>query len=92
MAYDYNPEQELMIITAEECGELAQACSKILRFGLSLNSKENLINELGDLQCMINLMQEWDVVSWQEIDARSEIKRKKLSKYSQHLGDSNERV
>lgn len=87
------PKQQLMVILAEECGELVQACSKILRRGcVDLDDthmpetqepyKEKLIEELGDVYCMINLLHEWDIVSWEELEERAEYKKKKLEKWS----------
>ena len=52
--------QELLTITMEECGELIQACSKALR--RQDIDDQNLRDEIGDVMCMIELMQEWDVV------------------------------
>jgi len=75
-------QQQLMVITSEECGELIQACSKVLRQGTLDHKRQELVDELGDIQCMINLMQEWDVVSFEELDKRVEAKRKKLAKWS----------
>lgn len=77
--------QQLLVVTGEECGELVQACSKLLRrqelFGDS-EYIQNLKDELGDVYTMIDLMVEWDVVSWGELEDRREVKRKKLSKWS----------
>mgnify|MGYP000085243459 FL=1 len=69
MATDMNKldaRQELLIITMEECGELIQACSKLLRrnelFGNSTEI-DNLKTEISDVMCMLELMAEWDVRS-----------------------------
>ena len=78
--------QQLMVVTMEECGELVQACSKILRRQeLYGDSKyiQNLKEEIGDVYSMIKLMQEWDVVSWEELEERDKIKREKLKKWSE---------
>ena len=75
--------QQLMVITAEECGELVQVCSKILRQGTFDKKREHLVEELGDVLCMMQLIQEWDIVSWQELEDRAEVKRAKLSKWSE---------
>ena len=64
-------QQQLMVITAEECGELVQVCSKILRQGTFDKKREHLVEELGDVLCMIQLIQEWDIVSWQELEDRA---------------------
>ena len=73
--------QQLMVITMEECGELIQECSKNLRRA-EIFDRENLKNEVGDVMCMIELLVEWDVISWAEIEERVKIKRNKLSKWS----------
>ena len=46
---------ETLVILMEECGEVIQECSKILRFG---NDAEKLHKELGDLFCMIKLTED----------------------------------
>ena len=57
-----NRNEEIMTILQEECAEVIQAVSKVKRFGLEGNV-EDLKKELCDLQCMINLMSEFDVVN-----------------------------
>ena len=89
MATDMNKldaRQELLIITMEECGELIQACSKLLRRNeLYGNSTEinNLKCEIGDVMCMLELMAEYDVISYDEVTDRMRDKRHKLSKWSE---------
>ena len=79
--------QELLTITAEECGELIQACSKAMRKqDIDL---ENLKDEIGDVMCMIELLQEWDIVSWTEIENRVEHKRNKLKQWSGLVDDED---
>ncbi len=77
--------QQLLIVTMEECGELIQACSKALRRGElyeNSDSQQNLKEEVGDVYTMIDLLVEWDVLSWDEIEARRNKKREKLKKWS----------
>ena len=59
--------QELLTITMEECGELIQACSKAIRCDDYRDNKK-LIQEIADVYCMIELIHEYDLVSWDEID------------------------
>ena len=73
--------QQLLVILMEECGELIQECSKNLRRG-ELFDRQKFKDEVGDVYTMIDLLHEWDVVSWNEIEKRREVKRKKLSKWS----------
>ena len=51
--------EKILIIMMEECGELVQACSKVLRHG-STDPKytQNLHEELGDVVAMARLLQE----------------------------------
>ena len=73
--------QQLLVILMEECGELIQECSKNLRRG-ELFDRQKFKDEVGDVYTMIDLLHEWDVISWDEIEKRREVKRKKLSKWS----------
>jgi NTP pyrophosphatase (non-canonical NTP hydrolase) len=73
---------ELMILTAEECGELTQACMKIIRHGLEPHRVAALIEEVGDVQCLINLMQVHDVMTFEEVDERIAVKKAKLEQWS----------
>ena len=78
--------QELLVITMEECGELIQSCSKALRRGKLFDDTE-LKQEIADVQAMINLMVEWDVLSWTEIEDGVERKRNKLARWSKLIDD-----
>ena len=76
-----------MIITAEECGELTQRCSKIGRKYKGFNEIEDdqrnkLLEEVGDVYCMIDLMTEHGVLDWKHIYARSSAKKEKLKTWS----------
>ena len=73
--------QELLTITMEECGELIQACSKAIRCD-DFHNNQKLIEEIGDVQCMIDLIHEYDLVSLDEINNRVGIKKQKLKKWS----------
>ena len=82
-----NKLQQLMIITAEECGELTQRCSKVVRKfkhieDITDSEREKLLEEVGDVYCMINLMTEHGVLDWKHIYARSSAKQEKLKTWS----------
>ena len=83
--------QQLLVITMEECGELIQECSKNLRRG-EFYDRDTFKNEVGDVYAMIELLVEWDVLSWDEIENRRDEKRKKLSKWSDLIGESESRL
>ena len=79
---DLNKEKELFCITAEECGELVQACMKIARWGVEKKKLQALIEELGDVALMIDLIVDAGYVTKDEINARKQVKKLKLKKYS----------
>ena len=74
-----------MSITAEECAELTQVCMKIVRFGMNEDYKPKrpwLIEEAGDVLCMLRLMVDTGLVTWEELGERADTKHKKLMKWS----------
>ena len=79
-----NKLQELLTITMEECGELIQACSKAIRCD-DYYDNDKLLEEVGDVYCMIQLLHEYDLVSWNDIEERVKIKKEKLKKWSDLL-------
>ena len=83
--------QQLLVITMEECGELIQECSKNLRRS-EFFDRDTFKKEVGDVYAMIELLVEWDVLSWDEIENRRDEKRKKLSKWSDLIGESESRL
>ena len=74
--------EELMVLLAEECGELVQACMKIKRHGLEPHRVTALIEEVGDVQCLIDLLIIHEVMSFGDIDERLAVKRDKLKQWS----------
>lgn len=76
-------QQQLMAITAEECGELTQVCMKILRRGeIDQEMRTKLIEEVGDVMCMVDLMHEHDIFSYADVEERIDIKKEKLRVWS----------
>ena len=65
--------QELLTITMEECGELIQACSKAIRCD-DYYDNESLIEELGDVNYMIELIHQYDLISLKDLVDRAKIK------------------
>ena len=76
-----NPLQELLTITMEECGELIQQCSKAIRCD-TYRDNEKLTEEVGDVMCMLELLHEYDLISWSDIEERVKVKKKKLKRWS----------
>jgi NTP pyrophosphatase (non-canonical NTP hydrolase) len=84
---------EIYAITQEECAEVVQAISKVMRFGLDTShngrtNREHLSEELGDLQCMISLLMETGVCDVTDVKLAA---REKLRQWSGIFkGDNNE--
>ena len=83
-----NAVQQLMAITAEECGELTQVCMKVMRKYTTLEEiygdkyRDLMIEEAGDVLCMIELMVEHGILTDEELRARVTVKREKLKTWS----------
>jgi NTP pyrophosphatase (non-canonical NTP hydrolase) len=82
-------ENEILLITQEECAEVTQAISKCYRFGLDnfkpgkpKTNRQHLAEELGDLQAMIDLCIVSGLVSKDEVDSASDNKIAKLKVWS----------
>jgi len=77
-------QQEMLTITMEECGELIQACSKIIRFEDDKCPDDilNLQQEIGDVLCMVEIIKEAGLVNETQIIERMAVKREKLKKWS----------
>ena len=74
--------EEMLVITAEECGELIQACSKVIRSNSETKYLKNLQDEVGDVVCMIKLLIASNLVTEEQIDDRVKEKKQKLKKWS----------
>ena len=79
---DYNT--ELLVITMEECGELIEACSKAIRCE-DYYDNPKLLEELGDVQCMIELILDNELLNREDVRDRIEVKKEKLKKYTNLL-------
>lgn len=94
-----NTLQQLMIITAEECGELTQMCSKTVRKFNTIEqatskvmnatvNRTKLIEEAGDVYCMLKLMEEHGMFTFAELEDRALVKRNKLKKWSNLINET----
>ena len=73
--------EEMLVITMEECAELIQACSKMIRFDEPCDYKQ-LQEEIGDVMCMIEILRDGGLVSDKQIADRIKVKKEKLMKWS----------
>ena len=58
---------EALVITMEECGELTQACSKVIRTNQKEEYMRELTKEVGDVMCMIDLLVQNNLVDENDI-------------------------
>ena len=75
-------ETELMVITMEECGEMIQACSKVLRTNYEEHALIDLTKEIGDVMCMIDLIVQNNYIDENDIKICARKKREKLKTWS----------
>ena len=74
--------EEMLVITMEECGELIQACSKMIRSKGKTKYLRNLQDEIGDVMTMIEIMKMSGLVTDEQILDRMVEKKEKLMKWS----------
>jgi NTP pyrophosphatase (non-canonical NTP hydrolase) len=84
-----NKDQEILLITQEECAEVIVAVSKCFRFGLDhikptkeKTNREHLTEELGDLLAMIRICQQYNIVDSASVENAANEKIAKLKRWS----------
>lgn len=78
-----NRNEELLVILMEECAEVQQEASKLIRFGSETWADVlNFEKEIGDLMCMVALCQEAGLIDEHAVLEAAEAKREKLKKWS----------
>ena len=81
--------EEMLVITMEECGELIQACSKVIRTKGKTKYLRNLQDEIGDVMTMIEIMKMSGLVTDEQIADRMVEKKQKLMKWSMLFSDED---
>ena len=77
--------RELLTILAEECGEVIQRCTKILRFGIRVNPYTNIHNvvsletELGDVSAISEILDRYRVLDLDRVQGHADAKIEALS-------------
>ena len=87
--------KDTLSILQEECAEVTQAISKVLRFGIDTvypkgsdsSNKNKLEEELGDLMAMVKLLVDGGTLNVESIIKASEQKLNKLKKWSTILDE-----
>lgn len=85
---------EILDILQEECAEVIQAISKCRRFGIDNEytkgtgtQRENLVQELGDVALLIELLGSYNVYTPGELKEAMDRKSIKLNKWSRIYED-----
>ena len=73
---------QALVLTMEECGELTQACAKVIRRNGDEKSISDLIDEAGDVLCMIELLVRLGYLREIDLDERKKLKKLKLKSWS----------
>ena len=75
--------KETLTFLSEECAEVIQANSKLIRFGpYDEDNKAELEKELGDVMAMVMILDYYGYITIDNIQQNIEPKLKKLKKYS----------
>jgi len=72
--------EKLLVILTEECGELIQRCSKVLRHGAGNKQMQDIHEEAADVKCLMDILIAEDFLDEQELDRLIELKRLRLIK------------
>lgn len=87
-------EREVLEILIEECGEVIQRATKMIRFGIEevqpgqlLSNRRRLSDEVGDLEYMIALAKRLELVDDHHCIRAAMAKPLKLREYMRHVQD-----
>ena len=75
-------QKECAVIAIEEMAELTKVLSKILRFGLDENKELEMAQEIGDVLCLIQLLQDNYDIGYDVTRKATERKQVKLMQWS----------
>lgn len=73
--------EEALVLLSEECGEVVQAASKCIRFN-DEKAWDRLKSEIADVLCLLNWLEENDLIHTYDLSARIEAKKQRLTQYS----------
>jgi hypothetical protein len=82
LAMSMTEKQELLTIFMEECAEASIEAAKIQRFGDKDTRFDKLESEVGDLLCMMKLLEEKGYLEWARVELCADAKRNKLKQWS----------
>jgi len=74
---------ELLTVFMEECAEAIVEASKLIRFGSeTLTEVHKMEVEVGDLMCMVDLLEQYGIIDIDQVATHVTAKREKLKKWS----------
>ena len=83
-------EREILEILIEECAEIQQRATKMLRFGVmevqpgqDLSNRDRLSDEIGDLRAVLHLAEEAGLLDMVRVKCGVTAKFEKLDRYMQ---------
>lgn len=87
-----NKEIEQLVILQEECAEVIQSVSKILRFGIDSEynnetNKTKLNKEIGDVFALLQLLSESEIVNMIDVFTFKHQKLEKLKQFTYYQND-----
>ena len=71
--------EKLLVILMEECGELTQRCSKVLRHGAGHKQMQDIHEEAADVKVLLDILIAEDFLNKEEIESLAEKKADKLA-------------
>jgi NTP pyrophosphatase (non-canonical NTP hydrolase) len=74
--------KEALLILAEECAEVVQECTKLLRFGLNGDDVQNLNKEIGDVLALVEYLNNQGLIDLFLLEESIENKKEKLKVWS----------
>lgn len=83
-------ERELLVVLMEECAEVIQAASKLIRFGKEVyegygDNCQVLAMEIGDLLELIDRVGQAQLISIVDVTAGTKRKRERLERFLKHV-------
>jgi len=74
---------ELLTVFMEECAEAIVEASKLIRFGSeTLTEVHKMEVEVGDLMCMVDLLEQYGIIDLEQVATHVAAKREKLKTWS----------
>lgn len=82
--------REALALLQEECAEVIQICSKLLRFGDSpeYNNKAHLEQEIGDVLALVIYLTDNGFIDADNLEKAIHIKNERLKKWSNLYNES----